>query len=626
MLIGPLMRRSLATLPALLFAFSCQEPAPPPPVTPPMPSATPVASTSPVDAGTAVAPPPADTTKVTADLSARYLDGLFRAKPHLASFAGEHRYDGTLPDWTPEAFERRDAELVKLLADVNAVSPTSFDDQIDLAILRDAIGLELLYIREIRDWEWDPRMNDSFPVYDPREIVAGRMSDIMHGDFAPEAERRRSITSQLRALPAFAEQAKAALTKPRGKRRTPKVYAEQAKKENLGRIEFMETEVKEFTKADADAEAARTAAVASLKAYESFLEKDLLPVADGDYRLGKELYAKKFTLALQTELTPEQVTAAAQKTFDEARGELVTLSRKLAAQLWPKDKAREKWKDAEVVNRVKEELSKHHPAPDALVAAHGKNLDQMRAFIESHDMLALPPKETLAVAPMPLFKRGASGAEYLAPGVLEHRPSFRATYYVDPVDPTWKKDKVESYLRGQNDYEVQLIAMHEAYPGHHTQFFYSRKNVNPLRAVMWNAAMVEGWAVYAEGQMVTLGWGGAENDRYRFYDLRGQMISCANTVLDVKLQSGTMTDEEAVRFMVEDGFQERAMAEKKLLRAKLDSTQLVQYFLGLAEIRTFEKEYRAKVGAKCTQRAFNEAMIDHGSIAVKFLRQLSARP
>jgi uncharacterized protein (DUF885 family) len=595
-------------------------------VTPPATSATPVASVAtvtPTDAGAPDAAA-APATSAVAELSARYLTGLFRAKPHLASFAGDHRWDSALPDLSPEAFERRDAELGKLLGEVQSVHPASYDDEVDVAVLKDAILLEQLYIHEIRDWEWDPRMNDSFPVYDPREIVAGRMSDLMHGDFAPEAERRRSLTAQLRALPAFITQAEAALTKPRGKRKTPKVYAEQAKKENTGRIEFMQTEVRDFTKDDKDAEAARVAAVTALKGYQTFLEKDLTPKATGEWRLGRDLYTKKFGLALQTELGPDAALAAAQKSFADARTELVALAKKLHERMWPGEmKAKT---DAQIVNRVKEELSKHHPAPEALVAAHAKNLDQMRAFIESHDLLALPPVDTLTVQPMPIFKRGSSGAEYLAPGVLEHRPSFKATYYVDPIDPTWKKDKVESYLRGQNDYEVQLIAMHEAYPGHHTQFFYSRRSLNPLRAVMWNAAMVEGWAVYAEGQMVTLGWGGEENDRYRFYDLRGQMISCANTVLDVKLQSGLMTDEDAVRFMVEEGFQERAMAEKKLLRAKLDSTQLAQYFLGLAEIRLFETEYRAKVGPKWSQRAFNEAVIADGSVAVKFLRKKALRP
>ena len=63
------------------------------------------------------------------------------------------------------------------------------------------------------------------------------------------------------------------------------------------------------------------------------------------------------------------------------------------------------------------------------------------------------------------------------------------------------------------------------------------------------------------------------------------------------------------------------MAEKKLLRAKLDSTQLAQYFMGLAEINDLERDYRKQVGAKFSQRTFDEGLIGHGSIAVKFLRR-----
>src|SRR6185369_6622256 len=108
---------------------------------------------------------------------------------------------------------------------------------------------------------------------------------------------------------------------------------------------------------------------------------------------------------------------------------------------------------------------------------------------------------------------------------------------------------------------------------------------------------------------------------FRFFDLRGQMIVAANAILDIKLQSGQMTDAEAVRFMVDEGFQESAMAEKKLLRAKLDSTQLAQYFLGLEEILALEADYKKQKGAAFSQRAFDEALIGHGSIAVKYLRR-----
>jgi uncharacterized protein (DUF885 family) len=552
-------------------------------------------------------------------LSGRYLDGLWRRKPHLASFMGEHRYDGKLPDYSPKALAAQEKELVSLQKDLAQVPAPSVDDQIDKQILADGIALELLYLREIRDWEWDPRLNDSFPYYDPREIVAGRLSDIIHGEFAPEADRKKSVHEQLLGLPAMLAQVHTGLAT--GKRHVSKVYLEHAIKENKGRIEFFQTEVKEFVKDDP----ALPKAIAALEDYQKFLETELPKRADGDWRLGKTLYEKKFPLALQTDETPAAVIPRAEAAFAEAKKGLYATARRLHIQLWPKEPAPAETADAatqkKVIERVKDEIAKDHAKPAELVQAHARNLDNLRAFILKHDLLELPPKETLTVEPMPGFKRGSSAAEYLAPGALEKKASWKATYYVDPIDPTWPKEKVESYLRGQNDYEVQLVASHEAYPGHHTQFSYARKNGNALRATLWNAPMVEGWAVYGEGLMVNNGWGDKMNDRFKFYDYRGQMIVATNVLLDIKLQSGLMSDEEAVRFMVEEGFQEKAMAEKKLLRAKLDSTQLAQYFLGLAAIEDLERDYKKKVGEKYTQRAFNEALIGHGSVAVKFLRK-----
>ncbi len=550
-------------------------------------------------------------------LAKRYLDGLFRAKPHLATFMGEHRFDGALPPMGAAAEKKREAELRKqqheLMAIVNA-GDLGDDSRADAQILGDGIALELLYLREIRDWEWDPRLYDSFPYYDPREILGGRLSDIIHGDFAPEVERRNSVIAELAALPKYLADVEEALAHPRGKRRTPKIYAEQGIAANKGNLEFFEKEVHPFVGNVAEYKSA----LAALEHYQLFLEKDLLPHADGDWRVGEALYGKKFPLALQTKMTPAQLLPRARARFADARAKLYALCKKMYGELWPKDPLPAE--QQKVIQRVVDELSKTHAKPDELVAAHARNLDNLRAFIEKHDLIGLPPRDTLRVEPMPAFKRGAVAAEYLAPGVLLRNPKWHATYYVDPIDPTWPPEKVESYLRGQNDYQVQLVASHEAYPGHHTQYFYSKRNLNPLRAVLWNGPMVEGWAVYGEGLMVKLGWGGAENDRFRVYNLIGIMISTANTILDIELQSGHMSDDEAVRFMVEDGFQPRAQAEKKLKRAKLDSTQLVQYFLGLDEIETLEADYRKKVGPTFRQRAFNEALVGHGSIAVRLLR------
>jgi uncharacterized protein (DUF885 family) len=558
----------------------------------------------------------------------RYLDGLFAAKPHLATFMGDHRFDGRLPDLSAPALARREAELVaqqKELAALVRAGGLDADARANSEILGDGIALELLYLREIRDWEWDPRLYDSFPFYDPREIVGQRLSDIVHGDFAPEATRQKAVRAQLLALPKLLSDQQQALAHPLGKRRTPHLYAEQAINANRGLLALVASEVKPFVADDA----AVAGATRALEKYQQFLEHELLPHADGDWRLGAALYGKKFPLALQTRLTPAELLPRARAAFTATRAQLYTVARKLHRERWPGEPvpgdAPSAAEQQRVIQRVVDELAKDHPKPAELVAAHARNLDALRAFIVEHDLLQLPPKETLRVAPMPEFKRGSSAAEYLAPGVLLRAPTWQATYYVDPIDPTWPADKVESYLRGQNDYQVQLVAAHEAYPGHHVQYSYAKRNLDPLRAVLWNGPMAEGWAVYGEGLMVKLGWGGAKNDRFKVFDLVGLLIATSNTIIDIGLQTGQMSDAEAVRFMVEEGFQPRAQAEKKLVRAKLDSTQLVQYFLGLDEIETLERDYRARVGAKFSQRAFNEALIGHGSIAVKLLRDYVLR-
>jgi uncharacterized protein (DUF885 family) len=555
----------------------------------------------------------------------RYLEGLLRAKPHLATFMGDHRFDGALPDLSQAGEDKRVAELVGQQRELEAIvkaGEVGADGRIDAQIVADGIALELLYLREIREWEWDPRLHDSFPYYDPREIIGQRLSDIIHGDFAPVAERRKSVIAELAALPKFLGDARAALAHPRGKRHTPRVHLDQAIKNNRGNIDFVKGEVKPFVGDDP----AYAGALAALEGYQKFLETELAPHADGEWRLGAELYGKKFPLALQTKLTPAELETRARAAFGEARAQLYLECEKLHRALWPAETlspnaSADPAAQQKVIQRVIDELGKNHARPDELVAAHGKNLDALRAFIRNHDLLALPPRDTLRVEAMPAFKRGSQAAEYLAPGVLIRNPAWHATYYVDPIDPSWPPERVESYLRGQNDYTVQLVAAHEAYPGHHTQYFYSKRNLNPLRAVLWSGPMAEGWAVYGEGLMVDLGWGGARNDRFRVFKLVEHLVSTANTILDIELQSGRMTDDEAVRFMVEQGFQPRAQAEKKLVRAKLDSTQLCQYFLGFDEILTLERDYKTKVGAKFKQRTFNEALIGHGSLAVQFLRE-----
>jgi uncharacterized protein (DUF885 family) len=551
-------------------------------------------------------------------LSKQYLDGLFHARPHLATYMGVHTQDGGMMDLDPPAITQRTRELNVLAAEVKKLdlSKLSADDRADARILADGIALELLYLTDIREWTWDARLEDSFPFYDPREYVASRLSDIIHGTFAPESQRAKWVAAQLRALPHHLSMKQSSLVTPEP------VRLAQAVKDNAGRITFFNTELKTFTAKYPDAEKARVAAVKALEAFQQFLSSFPAAKATRDWRLGRELYDRKFPLALQTDVTPAQLQKDAQAAFEAERARLYGTARGLYVGLWPKDPAPAENapspEQARVIRRVLDEISKNHPPADHLVQAHADKLAGLRTFIEEKKLLKLPPADTLRVSPMPEFKRGGSGAEYLAPGMLDKTGTWHGTFYVNPVDPSWPPEKVESYLRANDWYAITLTSAHEAYPGHHTQTWYARQRPNPLRSTLWSGAFAEGWAVYGTTLLVTQGLGEKENARYALRDTWGAMIVAANALLDMKLQHGEMNDAEALRFMEEDGFQEKALAEKKLLRAKLDSTQLCQYFLGLNEIRALEKDVKAR--GKFDQRAFNEELIVHGTVPVKILR------
>ena len=550
-----------------------------------------------------------------AKLEAQYLDGLFRAKPHLASYMGNHDYERKQADLSSAGASRRVTELRGQAASLKTLDRATLtqEERIDADIMADGIALELLDLTEIREQSWNPRLEDTFVFYDPREYVASRLSDLIHGSLT-DAEKLSAVTAQLSGLPLLLEQKEALLSGP-----VTRVHLDKAVKDNLGRLEFMRTELEKFTAPHPAAEKARLAALSALQKYQAFLEKTLPARATRDWRLGPVLYRKKFPLALQTDLTVDEFTRRARAAFAAAKKDLVGVALKLAPQLWPHESLP---KDAAgqgaLVQKVRDELSRDHPAANHFVEANAQCISGLRAFIEEKGLIGLPPADSLTVEVEPEFKRGAVGAEYLSPGFLDSKARWHGTYYVDPVDPTWPPEKQESYLQSNNNYSIPLTASHEAYPGHHVQAYYARRDRNPLRATLWSGPFAEGWAVYGENQVVASGYGGVKNDRFRFMNMLGAMTVAGNALLDAGLQGGAMTDEEAMHLLVDESLQGKAQAEKKILRAKLDSTQLSQYFLGFSEIQALEAEVRAR--GKFNQRSFNEGLVGHGTVAVKRLR------
>jgi uncharacterized protein (DUF885 family) len=174
---------------------------------------------------------------------------------------------------------------------------------------------------------------------------------------------------------------------------------------------------------------------------------------------------------------------------------------------------------------------------------------------------------------------------------------------------------------------LQNLTVHEASPGHVQQLAHARRfrGSTRVRALLWNGAFVEGWAVYAEELMVRRGYHGTGGTRgaaaLRLTQLKMQLRSTINAILDVRVHAHGMTRDEAMRLMTVRGHQEDGEAHGKWRRALLTSGQLATYFVGYRQVGALVADVRA-AHPGWGDREVHDALLAHGSPAPRHLRAL----
>jgi uncharacterized protein (DUF885 family) len=185
----------------------------------------------------------------------------------------------------------------------------------------------------------------------------------------------------------------------------------------------------------------------------------------------------------------------------------------------------------------------------------------------------------------------------------------------------------ESFLREYNVYALQGLTIHEAFPGHYVQYWYALRS--PIATIYKkhysSGTFAEGWAVLAEKLMFDAGYAESEPENLLVH-LKQSLRSPINAILDARLHTEPMTDDEADRFamdlMTRVGFQEEAEARGKLRRAKVSSTQLSTYFVGFTELLDILEGERRRLGPAFDLRLFNERLLSFGSIPPRQVRRL----
>ncbi|PZR63863.1 MAG: DUF885 domain-containing protein [Chloroflexi bacterium] len=545
------------------------------------------------------------------------LDGYFGHYPVAATEAGNHTHDDRWPDLTDAGRSARLAFLADAEARLAGLESAGLtrDEAIDLRILLAYLRAAQFNEATLQEDRWSPMSY----VY----LFGNGLFPLIARPFAPPAVRLRSVAARLRALPAALELARAALEHP-GERPVSAFHAERAVATMPGVADLARTALAE-AQATGDPDLvdelrpAVEAAVGAVEAHTAWLRDDLLPRATGGFRLGAELYEQKFRHALKSDRTPEDLKTRAAQAFIEVRAEMVRLARDLWSD-WvgseppPAD-------DGTVVRGVLDAIATDHPRADELLDFCRAENARIEAFIGERDLLGLTD-EPLEIVWTPQFLRAFGGAMLIPPGPLDR--GLSSFFAITPTPDEWSDVQKESYLREDNARMLRLLTIHEAVPGHYTQLAYSNRSTSPVRAIFQSGVFAEGWAVYVTQVMMDIGYGSDDSAlmlvHWKFY-----LRSITNALMDIGIHAGQMEREEAMRLMVEDGFQEEAEAANKWDRARLSSTQLCEYFLGSVEMHDLEATARkatASDGGEFRYRPFLESVLAHGTPPTPIIREI----
>ncbi|RLS51514.1 MAG: DUF885 domain-containing protein [Planctomycetota bacterium] len=542
-----------------------------------------------------------------------YLEADFQLSPLRASRLGDHRFDHLLDDLSVESRAQR-VDLVRqtlkqLPVEVN-YTQLSREGQIDFEILQHRLSLDLWIDEHEKPYERDPR------------IVSGLATDCVYVLFTqstlPLETNVTHALARMKQVPALVASGRASLKNP------PRVLTETAIRQNRGAIAFYESELFSMVGETPQREALRAASqpiIEALKQHQVFLENELLSRATGDWRIGKVHFSEKLLMELDAGVTADEVLREAEANLLETHRAMLLVARQLWGRYFPDEPLPPDDEEGRraAIRRVIEQIGRDHSQPNELARDAITTVADLKKFIADRDILALPEPDRCRIIEMPEFQRGNSVAFLDSAPPLD--TSAASIYAISPPPKDWEPARSTSYLSEYNRQMLRILTIHEAYPGHYVQLEYANRHPSMIRRILGSGVYAEGWANYCEQMILDQGYGEADLP-LRMMQLKFFLRSIANSILDHQMHCTEMTDDEALKLLVEDAFQGEGEARLKVIRSKQSSCQLSTYFVGRSAFMRLRRDVQRELGTNFQLGRFHEAILDLGTVPVKYMPEL----
>ena len=544
------------------------------------------------------AEPPAPAATASADAGTP--DASSRLDELIQRYADNHASGGfsrgERRDVTAESFLGDIAAKQALLEEVRAVAPEGLspDASIDRRFLIGLLESDVYTAEQRRIWENDASMY--VPAY-----AIGRLLEPQAEE--PAEERAASLLALLEELPKRLDIGRENLKNP------PRRFTESAVFKTQGTIASLETDGASLAGAASVSEdeyaAALETAVAALTSFERFLEDELLPRSTGPWAIGKEHYDFILQRRWFFDQDAEQILERGWRAFEETEA----LAQEVAERIEPG----KHWSE------VYETLKDNHPPADGIKAAYQQWMDAAQVFVRDNQILTLPEGErVITVDTPPAMRRSSPFGTFQT--VDRFGTELEGKLVLTPIESWMTPEQQAERLRSHHWAWVPVIAVHEAYPGHHADAIKTRENPRLLRKIARESIFSEGWGLMTEELMFELGF--LEGDDVRLTQLRNRLWRAARVILDVSLHTGEMTVDEAVDFMAERVRFERYAAELEVGMYTVRPTYVLGYLIGMEEIMDIRRDWIAVNGEPEPPSEFYDQLLTVGSLPPVLVREV----
>jgi uncharacterized protein (DUF885 family) len=526
------------------------------------------------------------------DLADELFETIVKNEPILATYVGIHKYDHLLPNVSREQILKDIETMENFHARLKSIdsSKLSGENKHDYTIADMFLQYYVFWTKEIRFWEKNP---------DYVTNVGDGLFPLFTRTFAPVEERAKNIAARLKATEKMLEQAKTCVLKP------VKLWTEIAI-ETCQRtepfIDLVVTSLQKMVpkKLGEELQDSAQQAKASLKKYEEWLKKDVLPKAKEQFTLKREQYDKLIQIR-RLGLTTEEILALGEKYLKELKKSQEEIAKKIKPNATIE----------EINNLIK---SKHPKTFEETLKLYRESMEKAKKFVKEHNIATIPPDEKLEIIETPVFIRHLIPiAAYMSPAAFDKDQTGK--YLVTPIEDT------PELLREHNYAVIMNTTVHEAYPGHHLHAVCSNKNPSKIRHLIgFGTETIEGYAHWVEEFMKEQGY--EDTLETRFARISDALLRAARIIIDVKLCTGEMSFDEAVEMLVKEAGAEKTSAIVEVKRYTLYPTYNLSYLIGKHLIEQLRTEVKRKMGKKYSDKFFIDTILYSGMVPYAVLRQI----